>query len=160
MFLYKEQRGAALVELAIVMVVLLTITFGITEFGRAIYQYNTLAKSARDAARYLSTKGQTDTDAKAAAKCLAVFGKPFYGDPTCGGSTSTLAPGLTIAMVSVCDALACPTTHSAQGTAPVVNLVTVTIGGAATPYTFASAVSFAVPDIPFGEISVTMRQVL
>jgi Flp pilus assembly protein TadG len=148
------------VELAIALLVLLTITFGITEFGRAIYQYNTLAKSARDAARYLSTKGPTDTDAKAAAKCLAVFGKPFYGDPTCGGSTTPLAPGLTPAMVSVCDAVACPTTHMAQGTAPVINLVTVTIGGAMAPYTFTSVVSFVAPDIEFGAISVTMRQVL
>lgn len=160
MSLPTSHCGIALVELAIVLVVLLTIAFGITEFGRAIYQYNTLAKAARDAARYLSTKGPTDTDAKAAAKCLAVFGKPFYGDPTCGGSTTRLAPGLTTAMVSVCDAVACPTTHQAQGSAPVLNLVTVTIGGAAAPYTFTSVISFVVPNIQFGPISVTMRQVL
>jgi Flp pilus assembly protein TadG len=160
MSLTKHQRGVAIVELAIALFGLVTITFGITEFGRAIYQYNTLAKAARDAARYLSTKAPTDADAKAAAKCLAVFGKPFYGDPTCGGSATPLAPGLTPAMVSICDAVACPTTHSAQGTGPVMNLVTLTIGGANAPYTFNSVVSFVVPDIPFGAISVTMRQVL
>jgi hypothetical protein len=63
-------------------------------------------------------------------------------------------------MVSVCDAVACPTTHSAQGTAPVINLVTVTIGGATAAYTFTSAISFVVSNIQFGAISVTMRQVL
>ncbi|MGT2493951.1 TadE family protein [Cupriavidus basilensis] len=34
----------ALVELAITLSLLLAITFAITEFGRAIYTYNTLAK--------------------------------------------------------------------------------------------------------------------
>jgi hypothetical protein len=63
-------------------------------------------------------------------------------------------------MVSVCDALACPATHAAQGAAPVLNLVTVTIGGPNAPYTFVSLVPFVVPDITFGPISVTMKQVL
>ena len=63
-------------------------------------------------------------------------------------------------MVSVCDALACPGTHAAQGAAPVLNLVTVTIGGPNAPYTFVSLVPFVVPDIAFGPISVTMKQVL
>jgi hypothetical protein len=63
-------------------------------------------------------------------------------------------------MVSVCDAVSCPASHQAQGAAPVVNLVSVTIGGANTPYAFISAVQFVVPNFNFGPISVTMRQVL
>ncbi len=148
-----HQRGVALVELAISMSVMVSIAFAITEFGRAIYQYNTLAKGVRDAARFLSTRDATDAVAKDQARCLAV-----YGNLTCVGTP--LAQGLTTAMVNICDYLACPD-HAAQGTNPVVNLVTVSIGGAnATPYTFHSLVSFVVPDIPFGPISVTMRQVL
>jgi hypothetical protein len=154
MRLQNRQRGVALVEFAISAFVLMTIAFGITEFGRAMYQYNTLAKAARDAARYLSTRDPTDTAAKDQAKCLVV-----YGHPGCTGTP--LVTGLTLAMISICDALACPADHAAQGSAPVVSLVTVSIGGPnATPFTFDSLVSFIVPDFTFSPISVTMRQVL
>lgn len=149
-----RQRGHALVELAIAMLVLLSIAFGITEFGRAMYQYNTLGKAARDAARFLSMRDAYDAAAKDQAKCLVV-----YGNPTCSGSP--LVAGLTAAMVSICDAAACPADHAAQGSAPVLNLVTVTVGGAnATPFVFRSLVVFIVPDITFGPIGVTMKQVL
>ena len=154
MALRSNQCGLALVELGISIFVMISIAFGITEFGRAIYQYNELAKAARDAARFLSTRDPTDTTAKAQAKCLVV-----YGHPACTGTP--LVPGMTLAHVSICDALDCPADHSNQGTAPVVNLVTVSIGGAnATPYLFDSIVSFVVPDFTFSPISVTMRQVL
>jgi hypothetical protein len=47
----------------------------------------------------------------------------------------------------------------------VANLVTVTVGGANSPYTFRSIAPFmpalfGVPDINFGAINVTMRQVI
>lgn len=149
-----RQRGVALLELAIAMSVLLAITFGITEYGRAIYEYNILAKAARDAARFLSMRDATDVAAKNQAKCLAV-----YGNPACTGAP--LVQGVTTAMVSICDALACPADHAAQGSAPVINLVSVTIGGPnAAPYTFHSLVSFIVPDIQFAPIGATMKQVL
>lgn len=148
-----RQRGLALVEFALTIGLLLALVFGITEFGRAIYQYDTLAKSARDAARFLSTKAPGDAAAIAEATCLAV-----YGQPSCTGTP--LVPGLTAAMISICDAVSCPATHNAQGSAPVMNLVTLTIGGANSPFTFVSVMPSIVPSIPFGPISVTMRQVL
>jgi hypothetical protein len=155
-----RQHGLALVELGISIFLLITIAFGITEFGRAIYQYNTLAKAVRDATRFLSTRDPTDTAAKDQARCLAVYGKATL---TCATDASLvpLAPGLTLAMVSICDPLACSADHAAQGSAPVVNLVTVSIGGPnATRYTFDSLFSFVLPDIQFGPISATMKQVL
>jgi len=148
-----RQRGLALVEFSLTIGVLLAIVFGITEFGRAIYQYNTLAKAARDAVRYLSTKAPGDAAAIAEARCMAV-----YGSPSCSGSP--LVPGLAPGMVAICDAVSCPATHQAQGSAPVANFVTLTIGGANDPFTFTSAIPWIAPDIPFGAIGVTMRQVL
>ena len=154
-----RQRGLALIELGISIFLLIAITFGITEFGRAVYQYNTLAKAVRDATRVLSTRDPLDTAAKDQARCLAVYGKAML---TCATDTSLvpLVPGLTLAMVNICDALTCPADHAFQGSAPVLSLVTVSIGGPnATPYTFVSIFSFFVPDIQFGPISVTMKQV-
>lgn len=159
-----RQQGLALVELGISIFLLITIAFGITECGRAIYEYNTLAKAVRDATRFLSTRDPLDSDAKVQARCLAVYGRASTALTCATGddpSPVPLAPGLTLAMVSICDALACPADHAAQGTAPVVNLVTVSIGGPnATRYTFVSMFSFALPDILFGPISATMKQVL
>jgi Flp pilus assembly protein TadG len=150
-----NQRGVALLELALSLSLLITIVFGITEFGRAIFQYNTLAKAARDTARYLAVRDPSAAGAVADAKCMAV-----YGNPTCTGNA--LVSGLTTAMVTVCYAAdpACAATNQSQGASPVINLVTVTIGGASNPYTFTPAMSFIVPGFDFAAISVTMRQVL
>ena len=47
----KNKKGAALVEMAIILPLLLTIVFGIFEFGRAMYITNTLNNAARYGAR-------------------------------------------------------------------------------------------------------------
>lgn len=146
----RKQRGVASVELGILLVPLVLLTFGTSEYGRAIYQYNTLAKSSRDAARFLSGQGPGDAADLDMAKCLAV-----YGNTDCSGST--LLPGLTTDMVSVCDSSYCPSTHQNQATGSgVINLVTVTISG----YQFSSLVPFVAPSVTFNNISTTMRQIL
>jgi Flp pilus assembly protein TadG len=149
----NRQTGVAAIEFAILLIPMVMMAFGITEFGRAIYQYNTLAKSARDATRYLSTQSPGDAAAWTKATCLAV-----YGTFDCSGTP--LAPGLTTAMVSICDASNCAGTHQAQATGSgTINLVTTTIGGGQNPYSFVSLVPFVVPNINFGPISVTARQI-
>ncbi|HEY9277246.1 MAG TPA: TadE family protein [Methylotenera sp.] len=50
----QRQRGAAAVEFALVIIPLLMIVAGIIEFGRTFWYYDALAKSTRDAARYVS----------------------------------------------------------------------------------------------------------
>jgi len=150
-----KQQGVALIELAIIITVLITITFGITEFGRAIYQYNTLAKTVRDGARFLAVRDPAAPASISGVQCMVV-----HGNPGCTGPA--LVPGLTSSMVSVCHAMdpACAATHQSQGASPVINLVTVTVGGANAPFTFQSLVTFVVPNIQFGAISATMRQVM
>ncbi|AKU14004.1 TadE-like protein [Azoarcus sp. CIB] len=144
----RKQRGVAAVELALVMIPLIFLAFGITEFGRAIYHYNTLAKSVRDATRYLSQQGPGE--GSGTARCLAV-----HGNRTCSGTP--LAPGLTLSNVQVHDQSTDPGTHQNQATGSgAINLVTVTIDG----YQFVSLVPFVATNITFGDISVTMRQVM
>jgi hypothetical protein len=141
---------------------MLVIVTAVTELGRAMYYYNTLAKSVRDAARLLSTQAPSDPDypsLKITAACLAVF-----GNAGCDGQP--LVPGLTTAMFSVCDPVSCAATHAGVPTGTgVVNLVTTRIGGAANPYTFQSLAAFApalfgVQSFNFGVISATMRQII
>ncbi len=52
---YKSGKGAAAVEFAIVISLLVLITGGIIEFGRVFWYYDALTKATRDGARYLST---------------------------------------------------------------------------------------------------------
>ena len=143
----RTMRGVAAVEFAFLLTPLLLMLFGTTEFGRAIYTYNTLDKAARDAVRHLSQHGPGDTVVQAEARCLAA-----YGNTACSGAP--LAPGLTVSNITVCDALTCPGTHASQPTGlGLINLVSVTVTG----YAYSSMVQFVMPDITFNNISVTMR---
>lgn len=47
----RSERGQSLVETALVLPILLIILMGIFDFGRAIYAYNAVSNSAREAAR-------------------------------------------------------------------------------------------------------------
>jgi hypothetical protein len=150
----RWQRGVAAVEAALLAFPLLILAFGIVDGGRALYEYNTLVKAARDSARYLSTVGPGQRYDE--ARCLAVTG-------TTDCSAPRLADGLTEANVEICDADACPLTHRAVpadgngGPATgVINLVTVRISN----YQFVSFVGLPFPSIVFDPVSATMRQAL
>jgi Flp pilus assembly protein TadG len=158
----QRSRGLAALEFALLLIPLLVVLAGITEVGRAMYYYNTLAKSARDAARLMSTQAPSDPDYAAlasAASCGAI-----YGNNGCSGAP--LLPGLATSMVSMCDPQSCAATHANVATGSgVVNLVTVTIGGPGNPYTFVPRAPFipglfGVAGFDFGPIHMTLRQVL
>jgi hypothetical protein len=48
---FRKQRGASLVEFAIVAIVFFPLVFGVFDFGRAILYYNMLSNAAREGAR-------------------------------------------------------------------------------------------------------------
>src|SRR3569833_2607684 len=106
-----KQSGAALVELALILPLLLLMTFITTEFGRALYQYNIITKSVRDAVRYLSAQPPgTGLDQ---ARNLVVYGNT-------AGTGTPLAIGLPLANVAQ------PAWQFA-GTKPQINTVTITV---------------------------------
>jgi len=53
------QRGNALIEYAFTILIILTILFGIIDFGRALYTYHFISNAAREATRYASVRGAT-----------------------------------------------------------------------------------------------------
>lgn len=135
-----KQKGVAAVEFGLLLIPLVMLAFGITEFGRAMYQYNTIAKGARDAVRYISMKSPGGTD-DAVARCLVGYGNTdCKGDPLVSGFSET-------AKVAVKNSLL----QSIPG-GGMANLVTVEVTG----FKFVSLVSFVVPDITFGPIGATM----
>ncbi|MFW5330451.1 TadE family protein [Hydrogenophaga sp. ZJX-1] len=153
-----SQHGVAAVELAIVLIPMLVLCFGITELGRALYQYNGLVKATRGAARYLSQQslasppaGETADGIRLKARSLALCGA-FNCD-----QTPALVPNLTLAQISVCDPVSCVGTHANVPTGEgTTSLVTVTIGAGDNGYDFTSIVPWVVPSITFGPIGITM----
>ncbi|WP_175682026.1 TadE/TadG family type IV pilus assembly protein [Burkholderia cenocepacia] len=168
----SRTRGVVAVEFALVLMPMIMLATGVAEFGRAIYQYETLTKSTRDAARYLSVWLPTDSAYPVSqAQCLVV-----YGSTTCGSSGTELVPGLTTSMVTICDAqrtTGCsdasdpsqfanlPTydsnNNAASGTATgAINVVEVKISG----YQYQPIPAYPwLPSITFGNIVTVMRQV-
>ena len=74
------ERGTQMIEFAIVFPVLLLLFAGTTELGRLFYQYTTLVKGTRAAARFLSTQ-QNVTTSTTAAKNIVLCGNAAG----CGG---------------------------------------------------------------------------
>lgn len=153
----RRQTGVAAVELALLIVPLLIMSAGVLEIGRALYQYNSLTKSVRNASRFLSIQSPADADYPAdTAKCLAVFGNS-------GCTGEPVAPGLTTAMIEICnpvDASACAgNSYSSVETGfGTINLVEVRIVG--YPFKpFLPGLSSVAP-VVFDNIGSTMRQVL
>jgi Flp pilus assembly protein TadG len=142
----KIQRGVAIVEFALVLPVLLVLTFTVIEFGRALYQYNTLTKAVRDGARYLSM--QMPNTNVAEAKNLMVFGNT-------AGTGNPLVLGLSLTNVPDPQWDATPT----GGVPTTIPTVRVSINN----YTFVpmvpSVFGLNIGNITYNEISATMRAI-
>lgn len=146
----KTMGGAVAVELALLTIPLLILAFGAAEYGRALYQYNTLVKAARDSVRHLShlnPAGNGYEQAKTEAKCLAV-----YGNTDCAGQT--LAPGLSTDMVSI------NPVNTTTTTGTPITLVEVRISGYVFDFLFnpLAMLGSGESQITFGDIHATMRQ--
>jgi Flp pilus assembly protein TadG len=147
----KKQRGAALIELALIIPLLLLLTFVTTELGRAVYEYHVLVKAVRDAARYLSV--QPPATHVTEARNLMIFGKPDAAP----GVDPPLVHNLTLDNVPA--ATCC--TWQPSDTAPTFQTVTVRISGfrflPLVANVFGTALGDAEGGINFPTISATMR---
>lgn len=56
----KKERGAALVEFAVVAPLLFLLLFGVIEFARVVSAYTTVWTGAREGARYATTSAESD----------------------------------------------------------------------------------------------------
>lgn len=84
-----DERGAQLVELAIVLPLFLVMFAATAEFGRFFYEYTTLAKATRAGTRYLIT-APTSAKSDAEAKNIVVYGNPAgMGAPLVSGLTTS-----------------------------------------------------------------------
>jgi Flp pilus assembly protein TadG len=56
----QDNRGQSLVEFALILPMMLVVMFMITEFGRALFQFNVLSQAARDGARVAVVNGSSN----------------------------------------------------------------------------------------------------
>lgn len=158
---HRLQRGSAAVEFAILLIPLLLLTFGVVEYGRAIYNYNTLVKSVRASVRLLSSEDPSSegySAVKEEARCLAV-----YGNGDCLGQP--LVPNLIKSQIKICDrnswSSCTGTSQNSYRSVPTgmgkIHLIAVRVEGYAFPFIGLPLVTTS-PTITFGPIEAVMRQ--
>lgn len=147
------ERGAAAVEFALVMLVLVPLLLGTVEVGRALIAWDTLARSARAAARHLAVGTPSDATRQLEARCLAITGSAAAGASSC--SQPVLLPGLTPQMVAILEPASSPGVRAVATGAGTLDLVTVSVAGYAPPLLGWSVL----PALTFGPISVTVPYV-
>ncbi|KFX69233.1 pilus assembly protein TadG [Pseudomonas taeanensis MS-3] len=100
----RFERGVAMVEFAIALPLLLLLLFAIGEFGRMLFQYNSLLQANRDAVRYVAGKAWNRTLGRvelSAALQTETKNLAVYGVPTAQPGSQPLVSGLTTADVQV-----------------------------------------------------------
>ncbi len=134
-----SQSGAALLELALILPLLVVMALTVTELGRALWHYKVLAQSAREAARYLST--QTPGTGAEQARNLVLYG-------TLAGGGAFQLSGLTAAQ---------PVQVSWQRQGSTLALVSVTVVGYRFDSMTVSAFGVRLGPITFSDIRASMR---
>jgi Flp pilus assembly protein TadG len=146
-------QGAAAVELALVLLVLVPLVLGAVEFGRALTAWDTLARTTRAAARHLAVGTPSDPARQLEARCIVVTGTPVTAGAGC--AAGPLLPGLTIGQVAILEPDASPAVRAVATGAGTLDLVTVSVQG----WRFNALGWAAVPAFSFGPISVTVPYV-
>lgn len=145
----ESQSGVAIIEFALVLPFLLLLSLITIEYGRALYQYNAVVKSTRDAVRFLSMRETgvlTDE-----ARNIVVYG-------------NVVNTGLPLSFGLSVDKVKTPIWEPV-GTNPIINAVTVTVSGCGTSpppcykFTpvFSGAFGFNFGEFDYADISATMR---
>lgn len=79
--LAHEQLGAALLEFALLISLLLVLLFGIVDFGRALFTANNLTAAAREGARYAAVLNNPAGSVTAIQQRVATYMSPFGSAP-------------------------------------------------------------------------------
>ena len=102
--LKAKQRGAVLVEMALVTPILLVLLLATADLTRAFIEHNTVTKAVRNGARYVAAKafegstGLVNIDATLVNETQNLV---VYGSTTPPGGATPVAPGLTLANITV-----------------------------------------------------------
>jgi hypothetical protein len=91
----NKERGAALIETAITIPMILLVSIAIFEFGRAYQTWQVLTNAAREGARVGILAAQSDDNVRAAVRrYMVVGGLPICGEP--GSPASCVTPTIAV----------------------------------------------------------------
>src|SRR5262245_58900466 len=92
----KNELGATLVEYALVMMIFLSLVFGMSAFGHALFVYHHLDHVTKEAARYASVRGATCTnDNKTGGSCVASNSASATAGPTTTADVTAFIDNIT-----------------------------------------------------------------
>ena len=95
---FRSTRAAAMVEFAIVLPIILLVSFAIVDFGRALYTVNNLTSAVREGARLASVQISPDPTTTASKSAVTTAVKnyviAFGGDSTADSVTETFSGAL------------------------------------------------------------------
>lgn len=79
----RNEEGAAVLEFALVLPILMILVFGIVDFARAFYAISTLVSAVREGARYAAVLEQplASTSQQQIRDRVRATARPFGGDP-------------------------------------------------------------------------------
>ena len=95
----KSERGAELIEFALVLPLIILLCLGTIEFGRAYYTYNILSKAVRDGSRFLSAGLVTSTGTVAPTTVTGTKNVVVYGNVA--GTGTKILPDLLTTQVNI-----------------------------------------------------------
>ena len=93
----RGQRGASLVEYAFVLILFLSLLFGISGFGHALFVYHHLNSAAKEATRYAAVRGSTCSDD---SSCLASNSASGVAGPTTVADVKAFVVSMTLCGVA------------------------------------------------------------
>lgn len=100
---HLRQRGATVVEFALVLLIFLTFLLGVVDFSRMLFSWNAATEATRAGARYAAICDSTAQKAVVLSKMQALM--PQIGDIdvawTPAGCTSATCQGVTVSITSL-----------------------------------------------------------
>ena len=91
----RRERGASLVEYAFVVILFLSLLFGISGFGHALFVYQHLNSAAKEATRYAAVRGSTCTDDADGGSCQTSNSASGISGPTTDADVKQYVKNLT-----------------------------------------------------------------
>jgi Flp pilus assembly protein TadG len=98
----RSERGAAVVDFVLVLVVLVPLVLGILQLGLTLYVRNTLASAAAEGARYGATRGASPADGEARTESLIsqVVSERFASDVSARRTTIDGVPAVEVSVTA------------------------------------------------------------
>jgi len=94
----RRQRGSAVVDFVLVLLVLVPLVLGILQVGLVLYVRNTLTSAASEGARYAATLGHSEADgiARTRSQLEGVVSEEYARDITATATTIQGAPAVEV----------------------------------------------------------------